>query len=369
MAVQSDTSARGISQPIVIRHLLTTRRPWLRNELTGSLENLPRNASSSRRGSVTLEQEMDSSVENLFRDLDDRAGSRESPRRRGRSARSVALEDGKNERSRSGISFGGGSSKANGLDSLTRGNDDFLRLDSSDDCFDEASGFHTSRKPSLYVDCSVTGHRKFRMNFDAEGFDRDDLSVTVHPGSRLEIHAIREDADGGRKTTSEFSRRIRLPADVDVRGLSCSLVEGRIVVEAPLLPQKNPVITPRPRSGGSLTCSNINTRGPIASSSSQTVSALNVPVVKVEDGVNVLSLCVEVGRVFRSEHVTVKVKNPTKVVVSAERTEVTDCSRMTASLVREFDLPARISSKTLKAGLTEQGLLRISAQLLPDEVE
>lgn len=366
MAERSGTPIRS-AQPIVIRHLMTTRRPWLRNELTRSLENLPRNTSSSRRGSVTLEKEMDSSVENLFRDLDDR-GWKEPPKRRGRSSQSVTLE--RTQRSRSGNSFSGvGSPNGRvdvGYDSL---NDDFLRLDSSDDCFEDASGFHTPRKPSLYVDCSETGHRKFRMDFDAEGFNREDISVTVHPESRLEIHAIREDMDGGRKTTSEFSRRIRLPGDVDVRGLSCSMVDGRIVMEAPLLPQQKPVSTPRPPSSNSFNCSTSSVHGtiPATSPSSPTVSALNVPVVKVQNGVNVLSLCVEVGRVFRSDDVTVKVSNPAKVVVSAERTEVTDCSRMTASLVREFDLPARISSKTLKAGLTEQGLLRITAQLLTDE--
>lgn len=211
------------------------------------------------------------------------------------------------------------------------------------------------------------------MEFDAEGFDREDISVTVHPGSRLEIHAIREDMDGGRRTTSEFSRRIRLPGDVDVRGLSCSLVDGRIIIEAPLLePLQKPVSTLRPHN--SVNCSG-GTQGPVPSSCSSPSSPgavstpLNVPVVKVQNGLNVLSLCVEVGRVFRSDDVTVKVRNPAKVIVSAERTEVTDCSRMTASLVREFDLPARISSKTLKAGLTEQGLLRITAELLPDEEE
>lgn len=80
-----------------------------------------------------------------------------------------------------------------------------------------------------------------------------------------------------------------------------------------------------------------------------------------------LTLCVEVGRVFRAGDVAVKCKGASQLIVCADRTEATDCSRLTASLVREFDLPERIDPHTLKAGITSDGLLKISAQVLSEE--
>jgi len=95
---------------------------------------------------------------------------------------------------------------------------------------------------------------------------------------------------------------------------------------------------------------------------------LNVPVVTGDDR-RQLGLLVEVGRMFRADDVVVKVKNSALVLtVAAERTEQTavsggDGGRLKASVTWEFDLPAAVDVDTLRAGLTVDGLLRVTARL------
>jgi len=100
---------------------------------------------------------------------------------------------------------------------------------------------------------------------------------------------------------------------------------------------------------------------------------LNVPVVTEGDQ---LTLLVEVGRLFGADDVVVKVRNSAlTLTVAADRT--TDHpgaggdlhpgggvgGRLRASVTWEFDLPAAVDVDTLRAGLTVDGLLRVSARL------
>jgi len=175
------------------------------------------------------------------------------------------------------------------------------------------------------------------------GYDLDDISARVGDGRRLVVHGLRRQTDGGRTSTTEFCRKIRLPDDVDPARLDCRLhPNGRVVVEAPRRP--SPAVGDRAQVAG---------------------EPLNVPTVTGQDR-RQLGLLVEVGRLFGADDVVVKVKNSAlTLTVAAERTGSGggSNSRLTASVTWEFDLPAAVDVDTLRAGLTVDGLLRVTARL------
>jgi len=155
--------------------------------------------------------------------------------------------------------------------------------------------------------------------------------------------------DGGRTSTTEFCRKIRLPDDVDLTRLDCYLQpDGRVAVEAPRHPRPGP---------------------PLGDGVQTADEPLNVPVVTGDDR-RQLSLLVEVGRLFRADDVVVKVKNSAlTLTVVAERTEAPAGSgggsgRLKACVTWEFDMPGAIDVNTLRAGLTVDGLLRVTARLV-----
>jgi len=162
------------------------------------------------------------------------------------------------------------------------------------------------------------------------------------------VRGVRRQTDGARTSTTEFCRKIRLPDDVDPGQLDCYLQEdGRVVVEAPR--QRRRQATPARTAG----------------------EPLNVPTVTGDDRRR-LELTVEVGRLFRADDVVVKVKNSAlTLTVAAERTEQPGRSsndgggsgRLKASVTWEFDLPGAVDVDSLRAGLTGDGLLRVTARL------
>jgi len=186
--------------------------------------------------------------------------------------------------------------------------------------------------------------RTFRVEFDAEGYDADDISVRVNPGRRLLVHGVRRETEGGRTSTTEFCRKIRLPDDVDSSRMDCYLQpDGRVVVEAPRQPRRAAPVGDRIQTG---------------------TEQLNVPVVTGADR-RQLGLLVEVGRLFRADDVVVKV-NALMLTVVAERTDLQAAGsggRLKASVKWEFNLPGAVDVDTLRAGLTTDGLLRVTARL------
>lgn len=195
-----------------------------------------------------------------------------------------------------------------------------------------------------YATCPKTGRRIFRMEFDVTGYDRRNISVKV-AGSRLVVHATQRQSVDGRKSTTEFCRRVKLPCDVDARHLSCTDVDGRLVIEAPLKVDAPP--------GGD--------------DDSHSEEPLNTPVVKLsDDGGKTLHLLAEVGRVFHADDVIVQLKGNDRLLVSADRKEDSRLGKLSASLSREFLLPFPIEPRTLKAGMTTDGLLKVSANVVRD---
>lgn len=191
------------------------------------------------------------------------------------------------------------------------------------------------------ADSSTPG--TFRVEFDVEdGYNVNDIGVRVNADRRLIVHGVRRQTNGGRTSTTEFCRKIRLPDDVDTARLDCYLQpNGRVVVEAPRQPRR---------------AAPVQTAG----------EPLNVPMVTGDDR-RQLGLLVEVGRLFRADDVVVKVKNSAlTLTVAAERTESGSGGgggRLKASVTWEFDLPGPVDVDTLRAGLTIDGLLRVTARL------
>lgn len=180
----------------------------------------------------------------------------------------------------------------------------------------------------------------YRVEFDVEaGYAASDINIHISSDGRLVVHGVRRQIDGARTSTTEFSRKIRLPDDVDPARVDCSLQPGgRLVVEAPRPPRPAPAAVEE---------------------------RLNVPVVTGDDGRH-LGLMVELGRLFRADDVVVKVKNSALMLtVVAERTEpvVQSGGRLKAGVTWEFDLPGTVEIDTLRAALTTEGLLRVTARL------
>ena len=201
----------------------------------------------------------------------------------------------------------------------------------------------------LYISHPQTGERIFHMEFDIEGFDENNVTVKVS-GSRLVIHAIRTMDGDGKKSSTEFCRKIKLPKDVDRQQLQCNYNGDTksLIVEAPIVsntPSSSPAMPNHPVSSPKL-------------------EALNQPLIRPGPEGRMLHLAVEVGRVFKSGDVVVKVRGQNKIVITAEREESNMHSKLSANLSREFDLSHKIEPNTLKAGLTVDGLLRITAAVL-----
>ena len=74
-----------------------------------------------------------------------------------------------------------------------------------------------------------------------------------------------------------------------------------------------------------------------------------------------LHMYVELGRIFRPDDVVVKLKGHDKLVITAQRTEDNPKDTLNAIVTREFQLPERIYPHSLKAGLTHDGILNVTA--------
>ena len=215
-------------------------------------------------------------------------------------------------------------------------------------------------KSPLYTTCPKTGQRLLKMEFDTEDYSPENITVKIAE-NKLVIHALQNEMIGGRKSSTEFCRKIKLPSDVNSRLLKCYFDPSnkKLVAEAPTL-----------RSMYSSTTSVSSSQpNPTPFSPTPKPEVMNLPYVQTNSFGRVLFINVEVGKVFQPDDVTVKVKGDNKVIVSADRIENTDTSKLTASLYREFALPDRIQPKTLKAGFSKDGILKISALLIENSQE
>lgn len=194
-----------------------------------------------------------------------------------------------------------------------------------------------------YFDSPDTGQRCMKMDLNVEGFEPKDITVKSL-GGRLVIHGISWEIVDGVRHTNEFCRKIKLPDEVAAESVRCTFSDHVLAIEAPLRSQ-------RASANGSQDSNKI---------------PLNCPVILSDENGRYLSLTVEIGRIFKPCDVVVKVKGQRTISIVAEAVENTAFSRMNARLDREFDLPEKIDRKSLKAGCTEDLLLKIVARVKND---
>ena len=221
---------------------------------------------------------------------------------------------------------------------------DALGFDTSADSIEE----DPTRKP-VYTICPRTGRKLFRAQFDIHGFELNDIRVKIC-GRKLIVFAMRQENDNGRQTTSEFCKKLKLPEDVNTERLECAFNEGLLTVEAPAITRSTSL---------SLLLERSNDMG----------EQLNVPHVREGEVGKMLHLLVEVGSVFKANNVIVRLNGKNKLLVVAERKDETVYQRLNASLSREFNLSQPIYPHSLKAGLTHDGILKVTARIQEDVEE
>ena len=228
---------------------------------------------------------------------------------------------------------------------------------------ENGEGTNDNRKSPLYINCPRTGSRVFRMEFDCEGYPHDSIGVKV-VGEKVVIQARREERVDGRVSSNEFCRKVKLPPDVDKHLLECHIdpAANTLIISAPAMN----TLRPRVNSTSSNT-SGHSPKSPFSHSKHSSLDPLNTPQSRVTSLGNTFFLNAEVGGVFRPDDVTVKVIGRDKLIVSAERSDDSATQKLRAHLSREFSLPFRIIPQTLQAGLTTDGVLKVSALIETDE--
>lgn len=290
--------------------------------------------------SINLERQMDDAEENLLKEWDTTVRCRQenslSIRPVSLSAEDTAIRKGKPRVGESTLSTSDLSSVRFEFPEI----DIVKRHDTSldDSATAEPAEDDTPRRFS-YTECPMTGRKTLRLEMNVEGFEPKDITVKSFDG-RLTVHGITYDARDGKKSTNEFCRKIKLPDGVSSENLRCTFCDNILVLEAPVPTRSS---TP-----------NVATAGK---------HPLNRPVVLSDENGRYLSLIVELGRIFRPSDVVVKVKGQQTICVFADTAEITSFSRMKAKLEREFDLPEKIDQRSLKAGCTEDRLLKIVARI------
>ena len=82
-----------------------------------------------------------------------------------------------------------------------------------------------------------------------------------------------------------------------------------------------------------------------------------------------MSVLVDIGRIFRPCDVVVRLRGRRRLMIVAETSEKTSFSRLAARVERHFDLSADVDRKSLVAGFTDDGLVRVTAKLLSSNAE
>ena len=288
-----------------------------------------------------MERQMDQEVERVFRNMDQNMGTKSkdighiTPIRPSSSRHLLSPANLFHE------TFGHGLRKVLSIERLCEKDNVSLAGDDTGNNSSSESVEEDSRRPH-YSTCSTSGRKMVRLQFDVQGFSSRDIKVKLC-GRKLIIFALHREADSGRRSTTEFCRKIKLPDDVDVERLNCSYSDGILTAEGPVLTRD-------------LSSHNLKQRLNVVK-----LEQLNTPLIRHTDMGKMMHMFVELGRIFRPDDVVVKLKGHDKLVITAQRQEDNPKDTLTACVTREFQLPERIYPHSLKAGLTHDGILNVTA--------
>jgi HSP20 family molecular chaperone IbpA len=279
-----------------------------------------------------------------------------------------------------------------GLDPISRLSDDFFRLRPSSPA---TPGTLTSRRDdfgsgdSLDDGGTVTGvltdfsqpgaagktGRQFCMSFDVKDYDAEDISVTVEDQTMIVRATHRTEKDGA-VSVKEFSRKIRIPPEVDPEKLTSTLSsDGILTVEAPVPPAYQAV----EQAASSSPASSLQQFGQAspqqqeqqngaasprvsAVAAAATPAVLDTPTFSWDEaaGRRKLSLLLEVGVPYTADDVVVKLDGR-RLIVEATHAEKFQGRTSKTSMSRDFDLPEDIDISTIRALLQSNGQLSVTA--------
>lgn len=218
---------------------------------------------------------------------------------------------------------------------------------------------------TMFLDYPDHG-RRFKLRFDLKDFERKSVRVSTEP-DRIIIRAQKvEEDDEGKPVTRNYHRKLEKPKEVDLTKLKSFLTKDNIlIVEAPTPLSLNlRKFSHSPSSHGSYQSSHASSRSRSPSSSPSTPKAMpkyGVPTFTGKDGETVLNLMVDIGNAFKPKDITVQVIKDNRIQVKAKNEMRTSDRFAKNKYFKEWELPERIETLSLRGGLSEDGKLIVGA--------
>lgn len=253
------------------------------------------------------------------------------------------------------------------------GSDDFLQDPFVKKRTGSTEVLNVEEMKSLYHKNDKTGKMMFKLRFDVKDYDKGSVSV-VRESDRLVVTASIE-GDDAKDGKEQFVRKLKIPWDVDVTAIKSYLTKDSILtVEAPSSRKSKP-IKPTPTPSGSPMHTSMSGSMHTSMSMSQSAYSVgsdknskplslpkpNLPMFNKFNGVKHLLLVVQIGTDFDPRDITVQANSASCLKVKAKHTEVTKERYCKHKFHRDYELPEKIETTSLRAGLRTDGLLIIAA--------
>ncbi len=269
------------------------------------------------------------------------------------------------------------------------GSDDFLQDPFIRKRIGSMDVLNTDEMKSLYQH-EESGRVVFRLRFDVREFERSSLTV-VRESDRVAVTAqpregsgSGDDAVDSTEARPTYTRKIRFPWDVDVSNIKSFLTkDGILIVEAPSTRKakegsgstaSSKKVTPHASPMHTSTSMQMPTSMQTSIHSSQSAYSIgsdksskvnlpkpNMPMFNKINGVKHLLLVVQIGTDFDPRDITVQANSASCLNVKAKHTEVTQERYSKHKFHRDYELPEKIETTSLRAGVRTDGLLIIAA--------
>jgi len=220
---------------------------------------------------------------------------------------------------------------------------------------------------TLFMEYPDSG-RRCKMRFNVSGFEPENITVTTD-GDRIIVRGVRHEEDKqGIGHDREYERKIEKPKEVDHTKLKSYLTTDNIlIIEAPLPPktlnlQKLTHSSPSRSIHGS--SASIKTVSPTVAKSPSIASVkdkVGVPTFSDDNGRRKMSLTVDIGTGFNSKEITAMIIKDNRLQVKAKHEEKSAEKLCKNKYMKEFELPEKIETYSLRGGLTSEGKLYIGA--------
>lgn len=231
---------------------------------------------------------------------------------------------------------------------------------------------------TLFLEYPDSG-RRYKLRFNVAGFEPENIKVATD-GDRIIVGATRtEEGDGGRMVTKEYERKIERPKEVDHTKLKSYLTtDGILIIEAPLPPKTlNLRKTNHPSPSRSMHGSNASvksvspvnssppppppTQGQPVAPQSPSKEKYGIPIYHDEGGRRKVVLNIDIGLAFSSKEITALIIKDNRIQVKAKHEERTPEKLSKSKYMKEFEMPEKIETYSLRGGLTPEGRLIVSA--------